>query len=172
MAGGLNQFKKPECVHNELEKIMKQSKTVYLVFALLTIVVLIMLVQILKFSEKPTPSPSGNASPPPITQFIPPPKFKIVSNISGQLVKVNEAIKITFDRPVDNESLTLEVFPKEEVVILFNPSLTELSVKPTNAWDFNTGYTIKVSKSTRSQDREFLDKDYEFYFQTKPYMGI
>lgn len=152
---------------------MRQSKTVYLVFALFGIVVLIILVQILKFSEKPLPSTNGNISPSPIAQFSPPPKFKIVStNISSQPVGVNEVIRIAFDRPVDNESLTLEVSPKEEVVILFNPSLTELSAKPANAWDFNTHYTVKVSKSTKSQDREFLDQDYEFSFQTKPYIGI
>ena len=170
MIGGLNRSSKLECVYNE---IMKQPKTVYLVFGLLGIVIIIILVQVFKFSEKSSPSPCGNTSPPPITQFIPPPKFKIIStNITSQSVEVNEGIKLTFDRPVDNESLTLEVFPKEEVVILFNPSLTELSVKPTNAWDFNTSYTIKVLKSTKSQNKELLDKDYEFSFQTKPYIGI
>ena len=152
---------------------MKQSKTTYLVFALLGIVVLIMLVQVLKFSQKPASDPNENSNPPPVTQFAPPPKFRIVStNITNQPFEVNRIIKLDFDQPVDNENLRLEISPKEEVVILFNPSLTELSVKPTNAWDFNTRYTIKVSKSTKSQNKEFLDQDYAFSFQTESYVGI
>lgn len=171
MASLWNQSNKPECVYN---KIMKPSnKTAYLVFALLGIVILIMLVQVLKFSEKPNPSSNQNSSPPPVTQFTPTPKFRIVStNITSQPLEVNRIIKLDFDQPVDNENLRLEISPKEEVVILFNPSLTELSVKPTNAWDFNTRYTIKVSKSTKSQNKEFLDQDYEFSFQTESYVGI
>ncbi|MDD5147391.1 MAG: Ig-like domain-containing protein [Candidatus Daviesbacteria bacterium] len=152
---------------------MNQSKTIYLIFALIGLVVLVMLVQVLKFSEKPNPNPNNKVSPQPIIEFTPPPKFKIVStNISSQPVEVNEAVKITFDRPVDNEGLALEISPKEEVVILFNSSLTELSIKPANAWDYNTSYTITIPKSIRAQDNQFLDKDYEFSFQTEPRMGI
>ncbi len=152
---------------------MKQSKTTYLVFALLGIVILIMLVQVLKFSEKPNPSSNENSSPPPVTQFSPPAKFKIVtSNITNQPVEVNGTIKLAFDQPVDNETLSLKVTPKEEIVALFNPDLTELTIKPVNAWDFNTRYTIKVLTSTESQDKQFLDKDYEFSFQTEAYGGI
>lgn len=144
---------------------MKQSKAAYLVFALLGIVILIMLVQVLKFSEKPHPNSNENSSPPP--------KFKIVStNITNQPVAVNETVTVAFDRPANNEKLAFEITPQEKVVVLFSPDLTELTFTPLNAWDFNTRYTIKVLTSTQSQDKQFLDKDYEFSFQTEAYGGI
>ncbi|MCR4306217.1 MAG: Ig-like domain-containing protein [Candidatus Daviesbacteria bacterium] len=150
---------------------MKQSKTIYLVFALLGIVILIILVQVIRFSEAPKSKTDQNIEP--IDQFIPPAKFKITStNISDQPFEVDKDIRLIFEQPVDNESLNIKISPEEKVVFLFNSNLTELTITPTNAWDFNTRYTIKVSKSTKSQKQEYLDKDYEFYFETRPYGGI
>ncbi len=150
---------------------MKQTKTTYLVFALIGVVVLIMLVQVIKFSEPP--DQKNNNSQAPVTQYIPPPKFKILStNISDQPAEVLDVIRLSFDQPVDNKSLTIEISPQEDVIFLFNSDLTELTITPTNAWNFNTLYTIKVSKSTKSQKQESLEKDYEFSFQTEEYGGI
>lgn len=151
---------------------MKQSKTIYLIIALIIMIVLLVLVQIFKSSEK-TSSTSNTEESTPIVQFTPAPKFKIVStDIPDKPIELDQPIKIIFDRPVNNESLTLEVTPKEEVLILFDQTLTEMAVKPANAWNFNTRYTIKVSRATKAQDYQFLDKDYEFAFQTRPFVGI
>lgn len=150
---------------------MNQSKTTYLVFALLGVVILIMLVQVVKFSS-PNPRPSENTTAP-VTQSTPAPAFHINStNITSQPMAVNEPITITFDRPVNNEKLALQITPKEKVVPLFNSDLTMLTIKPLNTWSFDTRYSIKVLKSTESQDNQFLDKDYEFAFQTKSFVGI
>lgn len=152
---------------------MKQPKTVYLVFGLLGVVILIILVQVFKVSEKPTPAQNKIVNPPEVVQFIPPAKFKITStNISSQSIEVNEVVKFAFDRSVNNESLSLEIKPQEDILPLFDPSLTELTIKPINAWNFNTRYTVKILKSTMSQDKQPLDQDYEFSFQSKPYIGI
>lgn len=151
---------------------MKQSKTKYLIIALIVMIVLLILVQIFKSPGQtgPTFNAGGNT---PIVQFTPAPKFKIAStDIPDKPIELDRPIKITFDRPVDNESLALEVTPKEEVLILFDQTLTEMVIKPTNAWNFNTRYTIEVSRSTKAQDHQFLDKDYEFTFQTKLFVGI
>ncbi|GEM_PF-5481777 len=151
---------------------MKQSKTVYLVFALIGIVIIIMLVQVFKFSQPGTPAPA-KSTPLPIVQYTPPPQFRIVStDITNQPVFVTDTITLTFDRPANNEKLAFEITPEEKVLALFSPDLTRVTFTPFNAWHFNTSYTIKVLKSTQSSDSQFLDKDYEFSFQTKPYTGI
>lgn len=151
---------------------MKQSKTAYLVFALLGIVILIMLIQVFKFSQVPTPT-SNQGTPAPVIRFAPPPRLHVVStNITNQPVAVSGAVAVTFDRPINNEKLALEITPKEKILPLFNSDLTTLTIRPLDTWKFNTSYTIKVLKSTQSQDSQFLDKDYEFSFQTEQFVGI
>lgn len=151
---------------------MKQTKTVYLVFALIAIVVLIMVVQTFKSSEKVNIEPK-KATSEPIIQFTPPKQFTIAStNITDQTIQVSGGIKITFNKPVNNESLALKITPKTELSLLFNSDLTELTIKPAEVWNFDTRYTIKIAKSTRSQDNHLLDKNYEFSFQTQKFVGI
>ncbi len=151
---------------------MKQPKTVYLVFALLGLVVIIMLVQIVKFSEKPNSEPNRQAAPS-VAQFTSSPKFQILStSLTNEPVKVNQPVVITFNQPVNNQKLALEISPKVEILPLFSSDLTELTIKPLNVWSFDTHYTIKVLQSTQAQDNQFLDKDYEFSFQTQVYIGI
>lgn len=151
---------------------MKQSKTVYLVFALIGIVIIIMLVQVFKFSQPSTPAPA-KSTPLPITQYTPAPEFHIVSaTVTDQPIFVTDTITLTFDRPANNEKFVFEITPEEKVLALFNPDLTKITFTPFNAWDFDTQYSIKVLKSTQAKDNQFLDQNYEFSFQTKPFIGI
>ena len=108
-----------------------------------------------------------------ISQQTPAPKLNIVgSNITNQSLRARDVIKITFDRPVNNESLNLEITPQEEILPSFNQSLTELSIEPANAWNYDTEYLITILKSTKSTSNLDLGKDYQFKFKTVPYSGI
>ena len=152
---------------------MKLSKTILLIFILILLIFILLGVQLLfkKNAEKDQPLPSA-----PIPVFIKPspaPKFSITStNISSELINVIDSIEITFNRPVDNETLALKITPEENILPLFDSSLTKLSIKPVNVWNYNTSYTIIISAQTKSEDNNSLDKNYEFTFKTIPYYGI
>lgn len=141
-----------------------KSKTVYLIIFLITLIIIIIVVQILR-----NPNQFGSPIPPPS----PSPNLRILlTNISNQPIKVNENITIRFNKKVNNETLVLQITPEEEILPLFNPSLNQLTIEPINTWKYDTSYTIKVLKTTKSADNNPLDKDYEFNFKTEPYTGI
>mgnify|MGYP001589882754 CR=1 FL=1 len=151
---------------------MNQPKTTLLIFILIAIVILVILIQIFKFSTPSSPV-TNKEDKSQIIQYVQPPKLKIVStSIPNTPIKVTDVIKIRFDKPVDNQSLTLEITPPEETLPLFDQGFIELTIKPINAWDFNKQYTIKILQPTRSQDGQPLDKNYEFSFQSEAYIGI
>lgn len=146
---------------------MSQPKTLILIVVLIIIVVLILIIQI---SRDNTPSQAPQPFPSPIIQIE---ETKIINtNLSDQPIEITDVVKIKFDRPLDNESLALSISPEEAIIPLFDPTLTELTIKPSSTWQFNTSYTINILKTTKSQDGKFLDKDYPFLFTTKPYSGI
>lgn len=148
---------------------MKQPKT-YLLIVLL-ILILIAFIAIQLFKGTPTaPTPVLLPSPSPVIQID---ELKILnSNITNESIEVTSVIKIRFNRPVNNETLALNISPEEAFLPLFDPTLTELTIKPTDSWQFKTTYTINILKNTKSQDGKFLDKDYQFIFTTKPYSGM
>lgn len=148
---------------------MKPPKTKLLIFVLIAVLVALALLQTLKSSNS-SPEKINNSQ---ISKYLEPPKLKIMyTNIPTKPIAVTNTIKITFDKPVDSPSLVLRIDPEEEVTAVFDQNFKELTIKPVNAWDFDTRYTITVFQSTKSQDQQTLDKDYEFMFQSEAYIGI
>lgn len=158
---------------------MFKSSTTLLIILLITIIVLIILVQIFAGSRQkdsvqnlPIEVPSATSTPEnPLTPEGENVKI-LTTNITEAPLAINAPVKFKFSKTMDNESLKLQITPQEELLPLFDQTLTELSIEPTNAWDFNTKYQIKIFKETKAADGSALDKDYEFSFSTLPYSGI
>lgn len=154
---------------------MIKTKTFLLIFFLIVILALILFVRVRKPPPTPkiVPEPTAIATPKPTSQLIPTSFFTIMStNISGQTVGVTELIKIRFSEPVSGDNLFVKITPESKFLLLFDPSRTELTISPSDAWAFDTSYNIKILKITTSTDNQPLDKDYEFNFKTIPYSGI
>lgn len=154
---------------------MKLSKTVYLIIFLIFLLIIVLAIQFF-YSPKETTSPrdvikqdnTSRESP-----FVQTPKMRISSSdITTQPISVVGSVTITFDQPVDNETLSLEITPSTILLPLFDSSQRVLTISPSEAWNFNTTYTLKVSPKTISADGETLDKEYIYTFKTLPYSGI
>ena len=157
---------------------MKQPKTIYLILILLILFIIIILVQIFK-----TPKPISEIQPPEEIQptkgpsneigEFPKSEFKLLSsNITDQPISMADSIILIFNAPVNLNSLFYEIEPVEELNFSLNSTKTEVTIEPVGAWDFDTQYSIKVLKETKSQEGNLLDKDYVFTFKTYPYSGI
>lgn len=130
---------------------------------------------VLTFSPSPTHAATFNqsSSPPPIgNSQLASGLLKISSsNLPSNSVSPTFIVKIQFSKPVDKKSLTLQINPKKEILPYFDASLTNLTVEPVKTWDFNTSYTLIVTRSTQSSDNQPLDQDFQFVFKTLPYSG-
>ena len=154
---------------------MLSTKIIYLFLFLIFILVIILVARIFL-------DPSTSTQPEPIKVFEPistKPKQALQSNLTiistnltAKPIGVTQTITFKFNRPVDNETLSLQINPEEDVLPLFDQTLTELTLEPSNTWGFDKSYSVKIFRTTKSKDGYSLDKDYEFKFQTLPYSGI
>lgn len=118
-------------------------------------------------SPKSTLAPSSTPAP-----SLPTSGFRITSGIiAHNPVTIAEPIKIDFNKPVDNMSLSYSLSPKAEVVPTFNPDVTELTLEPFHFWESGATYTLTILSKTHSQDNQSLDKDYQFTFTIEDYNG-
>lgn len=146
---------------------MKQSKTIYLIVILVITIIVLFIIQFFRGSSEPA---QNNTQ---IQIFNPPPELKILTTtLSPEPIKVTDSITIKFDKPVNKVSLVLTVDPQTEIITFFDPSRTELTIEPANAWNFDKTYTITIFRATLSEDNQLLDKDYHFTFKTREYVGI
>lgn len=147
---------------------MKQSKTIYLIFALILAIIILVVIQLFA-RNKSQPAPENKE----VIQFNAAPKLKIIaSNLSSEPLEVTDSFTIKFSQPVHELNVIFKIDPEAKVSTSFDKSNTELKIEPYNAWHYNQSYTITIFKSTSSEDNQALDKDYEFTFKTKQYIGI
>ena len=147
--------------------MIQKNKTTLLIITLIIILILILVAQVLLPRKGENILPSAS----PTTQNEKNNEFKIISMPTTQLIRVTDSVKIIFNKPVNSESITLEILPQVNILPLFDSTLTELTIEPAQIWDFDKTYIIRVLKSTKSKDNIPLDKDYEFTFTTKSYSG-
>lgn len=147
---------------------MIYSKTLYLIIALIIGIIVLFVIKL------SVPSPNTSQNPPgEVIQFSPPPNLKILTTtLSSEPINVTEGFIVKFDKPVNKSSLVLTIVPQTEVIISLDAGGTELIVEPADAWMYDRFYTVTIFRSTLSEDGELLDKDYQFNFKAKPFIGI
>lgn len=143
---------------------MYKSKTVYLIFFLIFLVMVLVAVQILK-------TPKGQVEK--VQQVEQKTDFRIISSSAlDKPIGVTTAFKIKFSKPVALVSVIYEIEPQEQVTISLDSTGTEVAFEHIQAWNFDTIYTITISKDTTSLDGLTLGEDKKFTFQTVKYTGI
>lgn len=147
-----------------------RTKVIYLILFLIFVLILIIFLK--SRSQEPEQLP-----PSPSKQYIPTPSaqtngFKLIlTNISKEFISINGSIQLTFSQPV-SENLVFTIVPKAVVQSRLGTSAYEFVIAPTDAWAFDTTYTLTVSKSNLSQNNQSLDQDYVYTFKTPPFSGI
>lgn len=144
-----------------------KNKTIYLLLFLIFILVLILFLKS-QFDKSPNKS-VGQNNLTPVVQLS---TFKLIAtNISSGTIGITEPIKLQFDQPIiSNIIYTIEPQKEEKIGIGATPN--EIIIDPVDAWNFDTSYTLKILKSTKSVNGQYLDKDYTYTFKTPPYSGI
>ncbi|MGL4993088.1 MAG: Ig-like domain-containing protein [Bacteroidales bacterium] len=101
-------------------------------------------------------------TPPVVTDWSP----KVESN---ELVECSTPIYISFNWDMDEESIqeALTIEPKTEGTITFEDSQYRVCFTPTNPWEVNTTYRVKLDKSAKHPDNIPMEEDFEFSFTTK-----
>jgi hypothetical protein len=94
------------------------------------------------------------------------------SNIIGQLIGLTENIEVYFSRPVNEKSITVKVSPETPVNLYYSLDKQTLQIQTTQAWKFNTDYTIRLTGSLNREDFTSLDKEYFFDFKTEKLEGM
>lgn len=153
---------------------MKQSKTTYLILFLIFLVIVLVAVQVLKTPTEQEEVEQGatgkTAKGQQIEQMT---KFNVISSSpSDKPIGVTTPFKIKFSKPVDLVSLIYEIEPQEQVTISLDSTGTEVTFEHIQAWNFDTIYTITISKDTTSSDGLTLGEDRKFTFQTIKYKGL
>ncbi len=138
-----------------------KSKTVYLFFLLVAILVLIITVQTSRDIRNQTD---------PQTDTNPIPKIANTS-LNGKILRVTENIKITFNIPTSYESFFIEISPRARFIFSLSPSLNQLEIEPVDAWEYDIVYTLKLLKSNQPGSQT-IDKDYQFEYKTEPRTSI
>lgn len=139
---------------------MKINPTIILVFFLVFLLFVVIVVQIYITPKTPTNN-TGNLS---LSE-----RIKILAtDIPQEAIEVGQPLKIIFDKPLSNNQLLIELDPPTPFDLSLDNSKKEVIISPTDAWSFNTKYTLKISK----EKNNFIDKEYIFTFTTQLYGGI
>lgn len=151
----------------------------FLITGLIVLLLVILIAQRVQTGQSPTINPvkyfENNSTPTPFNPqaTIGKPPFTVGSQQANQPpIAVNDPVTIKFSQPVNNETLTVTINPQAGFLSRFSDDLTTLQIFPTNTWNYNTTYTVKVLNNTKSKDDQQLGQDYQFSFKTKPYIGI
>lgn len=141
-------------------------KTVYLILLLLFLLAVLAIVQ---FSIKPKSQPEVvEESKKTMVE-----SFRIVSStVPEEFIGITEPIKLTFSKPVILSSLFYEFTPKTEVRAYTDSTQTEVTFDPKDAWNFESEYSLRISKESQATDGQALDKEYTYIFKTYPHSGI
>lgn len=155
------------------KETMIRSKTIFLLAILVIILIIILIVQSLIRTTGPQEPPLKKSPIPQSSSgFLSKPPFKVLSNDLSLPVGIRDSVQIGFEKPVDGESLALEIEPYEDTVLTFDPSATFLTIEPAKSWKYDTEYKIKIYSETLSKEGSTLDQNYTIHFKTKPYIGI
>lgn len=146
---------------------MRQTKTFYLILGLIATIVLILAFQLRVVSHPQN-------IPKPIIQVEEQKQQFLITgtNLTGRDLETQDTIKINFSDNIDFPSLSYSINPQEETIPYYDPSLKQLTIEPTNAWDFDITYTLTIHPSTKTKSGVSLNKEYQFTFKTTPYKGI
>ena len=153
---------------------MKQIKTSYLIALLGFLLVIVVAISLWQSRSVTPPKPTGplsNAQK--YSNLYGGIDFKIAStSLNSQLLGITQFITIKFTKPANIATLNLAIEPDLKKSISFNTDMTELTIAPSQAWNFDTTYVITIYKDTRSIDGQRLNKDSTFTFKTMGYTGI
>ena len=139
-------------------------KTVYLIIILLLLLIVLVIIQ---FSSKSRTEPIKEK------QATPPESFRIISSTAPEeFIGITEPIKITLSRPVNLQALIYELKPETQTRVYANPEQTEITFDPKDAWNFDSEYSLKISKESQAVDGQALDMEYIYKFKTHSYSGI
>lgn len=153
---------------------MIKDKTKLLIAVLIFLIILIVIIQIFRPNNQPqaqqdqgklpTFQPndaSGNIS------------FYVTRNTAPtQPMNVAQQFTITFSQPLNPNSLQYEISPKIDLILSLDNTGKILTIAPETTWNYNTSYTLKISKETLDNNGKTLNNDAIIYFKTGAYTGI
>lgn len=145
---------------------MKKS-VIYLLIFLIIILITLLLLRLSSNKQ------STKNEPQPILTISESKTIKIINtSLTTENVGATDPITFSFPSAINTQSFSYQINLQTRIAVTWNAEKTQVTFYPKEGWNFDSQYTINISKQTTSTDGLHLDKDYLYNFKTYKYSGI
>lgn len=118
----------------------------------------------------PSPSPASttvaNQQKPAIVSTNPDPLENII-------IPADQVIEITFNKAIENkDEFKYRIEPKTEVKIELSPDRKTVKIIPVTPYELGTTFTLFISTETKFDNKEKLEGEKIFHYNTIKYRGV
>lgn len=152
---------------------INRQKIIIIIAVILMIVILASILFSRNKPDQTSPIPVSSDTEQSIGQSRSSRNLKVVgTSLQGALVGWTEPLIVEFSEPTPFQFIDITITPETKYSLSNDLSGYKVIINPTDAWLFNSNYSITIGKKTHTADNNYLNEDFVYNFKTYPYSGI